>query len=60
VIYRGVQPQVAIAIGRSAATGHRAIAVSPDPDVMQRMGELALGAQIAVNAGQPVNTFSIV
>ena len=60
VIYRGDQPQVAIAIGRSAATGHRAIAVSPDPDVMQRMGELALGAQIAVNVGQPVNTFSIV
>ena len=60
VIYKGDKPQVAIAIGRSLESGHRAIAVSPDPTVMQKMGELELGALIAVTAGQPVNTFAIV
>lgn len=60
VIYKGDQPQVAIAIGKSATTGHRAIAVSPDPAVMQSMGQLELGAAIAVTSGQPVNTFVVV
>ena len=60
VIYKGKAPQVAIAIGRSAKTGRRAIAVSPDPAVMQNMGKLELGATIAVTAGQPVNTFVVV
>ncbi len=59
VIYKGDQQQVAIAIGRDPKTNHRAIGVSPDPEVMKRMSQLELGAAIAISVGQPVNTFVI-